>query len=29
MLCLRNWGVLDPNNDKDEIIISKDSSKIV
>jgi hypothetical protein len=29
VLCLRNWGVLDLNNDKDKIIISKDGSKIV
>jgi hypothetical protein len=29
VLCLRNWGVLDPDNDEDEIIISEDGGKIV
>jgi hypothetical protein len=29
VLCLRSWGILDSNNDEDEIIISKDSGKIV
>jgi hypothetical protein len=29
VLCLRSWGILDPDNDKDEIIISEDSGKIV
>jgi len=29
MLFLKSWGILDSNNNKDEIIISKDSGKIV
>jgi hypothetical protein len=29
VLCLRSWGILDPDNDKDKIIISEDSGKIV
>jgi hypothetical protein len=29
VLCLRSWGILDPDNDEDEIIISEDSGKIV
>ena len=29
VLCLRSWGMLDSNNNKDEIIISEDSGKIV
>ena len=29
VLCLRSWGVLEANDDKEEIIISEDSGKIV
>ena len=29
MLYLRSWGILDPNNNKDEIIISEDGGKII
>jgi len=29
VLCLRSWGILDPDNNKEEIKISKDSSKII
>jgi len=29
VLCLRSWGMLDSNDNKDEIIISEDGSKIV
>jgi hypothetical protein len=29
VLCLRNWGILDPSNNEDEIIISEDGSKII
>ena len=29
VLCLRSWGILAPNDDKDEIIITEDSKIIV
>jgi hypothetical protein len=29
VLCLRSWGILHPDDDEEEIIISEDSGKIV